>query len=320
VDSAIGLHGFESVSNTGGGFFTNCFNNILFGNVNAIVTETNTFIEVHHSDISGINWPGTNNINADPLFVDAPNRNYRLAPLSPARGNGLGGTHMGIAYPVGGIPPEPSHVMGIGSSNSVVLSWSEGADNEDGFILSRSTNRSDWMVIGMAATNATSYVDANLSAGRIYYYRVRATNACGLSPWSPVFRGLTTEGLGDDDGDGMPNHWERIYGFDPDFPGDGFFDADGDGLLNEDEYIAGTHPLDASSFLRLWISAFSPDVYTLSFYTATGRTYHIQSASNLWSGVWEEVCTNISGIGSILMKNQTKGAQRLYYRLEVGFP
>ena len=52
---------------------------------------------------------------------------------------------------------------------------------------------------------------------------------------------------GDDDGDGMPDSWERQYGLDPGDPIDALFDFDGDGLDNLAEYVAGTSPFQLDS-------------------------------------------------------------------------
>lgn len=47
--------------------------------------------------------------------------------------------------------------------------------------------------------------------------------------------------LPDDDGDGMPNGWERTYGLDPNL-NDANLDADGDDLSNLREFLNGTEP------------------------------------------------------------------------------
>ena len=51
----------------------------------------------------------------------------------------------------------------------------------------------------------------------------------------------------DDDGDGMPNVWERQHGLDPENPSDAHQDADTDGLSNLQEYMQGTDPLNPDS-------------------------------------------------------------------------
>ena len=51
----------------------------------------------------------------------------------------------------------------------------------------------------------------------------------------------------DTDHDGMPNDWEKKYGFNPNDPSDAAKDADGDGFTNLEEYQAGTDPRDPKS-------------------------------------------------------------------------
>ena len=46
----------------------------------------------------------------------------------------------------------------------------------------------------------------------------------------------------DADGDGMPDEWETMQGFDPGDGSDGNGDANGDGYTNLEEYLNGTNP------------------------------------------------------------------------------
>ncbi|MDC1020815.1 right-handed parallel beta-helix repeat-containing protein, partial [bacterium] len=69
--NADGIH----VYNTGEAILSNC---IIWGNGTLdFVKASNASAQVEYSDI-GVFWNGTGNINADPLFVDAANGDYRL--------------------------------------------------------------------------------------------------------------------------------------------------------------------------------------------------------------------------------------------------
>ena len=51
----------------------------------------------------------------------------------------------------------------------------------------------------------------------------------------------------DNDGDGMPNAWELMYGLNPEDPSDKWGDLDGDGLTNYEEYLHGTDPANSDT-------------------------------------------------------------------------
>jgi len=78
VDSEYGLHLYEKIAGQGGGHAT-AYNNIIWGvGTNAVLDSLST-VTISYSDVSGTGiYPGTNNINADPLFVDASSRDYHL--------------------------------------------------------------------------------------------------------------------------------------------------------------------------------------------------------------------------------------------------
>ncbi len=65
-------------------------------------------------------------------------------------------------------------------------------NNETSFVIERSANNVTFTQIAAPAANATSYSDSTgLSAGTMYYYRVRATNTAGASANSNVASATT---------------------------------------------------------------------------------------------------------------------------------
>lgn len=88
-----------------------------------------------------------------------------------------------------------------------------------------------------------------------YYFNDRRCPACGgelkTPPQRPKERRFVIS-ENDQDGDGLPNDYERTNGFDPKDPGDGLADADGDGFSNLYEYENKTNPKDPRSRSPLW--------------------------------------------------------------------
>ncbi|MEJ7709169.1 MAG: phospholipase D-like domain-containing protein [Pyrinomonadaceae bacterium] len=86
-------------------------------------------------------------------------------------------------------PPSPAPLTVIaGSSSQVNLSWTNVA-GEDGYVVERSVTSatSGWTVLSTLGIDITGHQDQNgVAGGRKYYYRVRAYNASGYSPYSAV--------------------------------------------------------------------------------------------------------------------------------------
>ncbi|MFC1521355.1 fibronectin type III domain-containing protein [Elusimicrobiota bacterium] len=85
------------------------------------------------------------------------------------------------------IPTAPSSLFAAAvSSAQIDITWTDNADDEDGFKVERSTiSGSDFTEIAsIAGANTTTYSSIGLSGFTTYYYRVRAYNSAGNSSYS----------------------------------------------------------------------------------------------------------------------------------------
>ncbi|HMP72249.1 MAG TPA: glycoside hydrolase family 31 protein [Kiritimatiellia bacterium] len=144
----------------------------------------------------------------------------------------------------------------------------------------------------------------------------------------------------DSDGDGMPDAWEMIYGFDPLARADGWFDADRDGLANRleylangspiapdtdgdgvsdfDEYVAGTKLDDPNDFLSSGFGGPTNLTYTIFWSAVTGRVYDVYTTTNLYPASWtvRTPFTNLTGSGPLSITDTSDAPLRVY-RIQV---
>jgi subtilisin family serine protease len=131
---------------------------------------------------------------------------------------------------------------------------------------------------------------------------------------------LAALGLDDSDGDGMPDWWEIWYGLNPNDPSDAALDSDGDGVSNLDEYLAGTDPMDATSYFHI-ASITAGTNCVLSFQSALNRLYTLERRTNLAVGSWTSVSgqVDIAGNAGLLELRQTNRPPDTarFYRIKV---
>ncbi|MBN1670390.1 MAG: lamin tail domain-containing protein [Kiritimatiellae bacterium] len=97
---------------------------------------------------------------------------------------------------IGNPPAAPANLAAAALSQTrISLSWSDTSDNEDGFKIDRRMSGTGvWDRIGQPGANTTAYADSGLAVGTTYYYRVKAYNADGNSPYSAVAAAATLDG------------------------------------------------------------------------------------------------------------------------------
>ena len=94
-------------------------------------------------------------------------------------------------FPVGTIqtnlPASPTNLTAAAQSGpQVLLTWTDNANNETGFIIERAIGAGPFTtLITVAASNGNvSYTDTTVTAGNTYSYRVAALNSAGMSGYS----------------------------------------------------------------------------------------------------------------------------------------
>lgn len=93
-----------------------------------------------------------------------------------------------LSPPPGSPNPPTNLLVTPASANQNDLSWTDNSGNEDGFKIERAPDNGGvpgaWTQIATVGANVTTYNNTGLPAGVPYWYRVRAYNASGNSPYS----------------------------------------------------------------------------------------------------------------------------------------
>jgi fibronectin type 3 domain-containing protein len=84
-------------------------------------------------------------------------------------------------------PTRPSNLSATSvSPTQINLTWTDNANNEDGFILERNVTSNIWERVAVLGANVTSFLDTGLKADTRYTYQIRAFNDVGQSQNSTV--------------------------------------------------------------------------------------------------------------------------------------
>lgn len=90
-------------------------------------------------------------------------------------------------------PSAPSNLTAERRSNTVVeLEWDDNSDNETGFKIERKKEGGKYSQIDTVGEDVTTYTDSGLSSNTTYFYRVRAYNSIGDSPYCTEVSVATT--------------------------------------------------------------------------------------------------------------------------------
>lgn len=95
--------------------------------------------------------------------------------------------------PVDNTPPAtPTSLASIAiGSYSVALTWIDASDNETAFQIQRSLDQSSWVTAVTLGAGIQGWTDSGLTPETTYYYRCRAQNTFGFSPWSSTTAATT---------------------------------------------------------------------------------------------------------------------------------
>jgi len=108
---------------------------------------------------------------------------------------------------------------------------------------------------------------------RLVSFRVTEDSPAGMSYVDELGIGATMPLSVDADNDGMSDAWEVSVFGNTDVAGD--IDSDGDGITNRLEYLAGTHPTNSASRMR---------IVSVDLKTETGNHIDVTLAGGNWNG------------------------------------
>jgi hypothetical protein len=107
---------------------------------------------------------------------------------------GTDGTYRNYNFQLTPVPPAPTNLTATAvSSSQINLSWTDNSPNETGFAIERATaSGGPYAVIATVAANTTSFANIGLTPSTTMFYRVRATNTGGSSPFTNVASATTS--------------------------------------------------------------------------------------------------------------------------------
>lgn len=130
-------------------------------------------------------------------FTDATALNGARYYYRVQANNAVGGSswsnRITVNTPAAPVPPAAPSALTLRSrgTTSLSMSWTDNANNEQGFYVERSTNGATWTRISTRAANSRYYTNTGLARGTTYWYRIQAYNTYGASGYSNVITATT---------------------------------------------------------------------------------------------------------------------------------
>jgi hypothetical protein len=113
---------------------------------------------------------------------------YRIRATNSSGDSTYSNTASGTTMPPPPPPTAPTNLVATASSSSQIdLTWtntSTGTSDHEHVAVERSADNITFVLINTLGGTFTSYSDTGLAASTTYWYRVRATNSAGASPYS----------------------------------------------------------------------------------------------------------------------------------------
>ncbi len=102
-----------------------------------------------------------------------------------------------IKYPYSAKPNAPYALKAVASGTKVDLKWYDDSSKEENYILERSIdNKTSFVELKKLDRNTTTYTDNTVTAGKTYFYQVKASNPLGMSSASNIVEVKITAGMG----------------------------------------------------------------------------------------------------------------------------
>ncbi len=228
-----------------------------------------------------------------------------------------GMTYLDIAAPTGAATIESGAVHTLTDTVNIEVTVTDTGTGAGWVRLSNDgTNFGAWIALTNAThlTTFTNQVQWTLSPGDATktvsaQFRDGADNISATITDTIIFEF-------DQDGDGMPDRWERDFFGDTTSTVDSV-DSDGDGMSNLEEFLAGTDPSDAgSAYPGATITPASGSDLTLAWPTIVGRRYRmIEKDSPTGSGA--EIYNVVGNGGVMTHTTVNKGGASKFYCLTI---